>query len=59
MGVGTAPISRCFGSKNSKEKLNSEVARVDVPFGLAADPHGPLAHITDQQLHDIAFGDWQ
>lgn len=56
VGVDPALISRYFGSK---EKLYAEAVRVEIPAGLADDPHRPLVHVTDALLRDVVFGDWE
>ncbi|MFF2082439.1 TetR family transcriptional regulator [Nocardia sp. NPDC058176] len=55
VGVDPALVSRYFGSK---KQLYAEAMRVEIPTGVAADPHRPVVSIADALLHDVVYQDW-
>ncbi|MFD4457840.1 TetR family transcriptional regulator [Nocardia sp. NPDC058480] len=55
VGVDPALVSRYFGSK---KQLYAEAMHVEIPTGVAADPHRPVVSIADALLHDVVYQDW-
>ncbi|MFE3544467.1 TetR family transcriptional regulator [Nocardia sp. NPDC059177] len=55
VGVDPALIARYFGSKR---QLYAEAMHVEIPVGVAADPHRPVVSIADALLHDVVYQDW-
>ncbi|WP_067856446.1 TetR/AcrR family transcriptional regulator [Nocardia shimofusensis] len=54
VGVDPALVFRYFGSK---KQLYAEAIHMEIPTGLAADRHRPVAHLADQLLRDVVFAD--
>ncbi|MFC9471071.1 TetR family transcriptional regulator [Nocardia sp. NPDC056952] len=55
VGVDPALVSRYFGSKKG---LYAEAMHLEIPTGVAADPHRPVVSIADALLHDVVYQDW-
>lgn len=50
-----ALVSRYFGSE---KRLYAEAMHMEIPTGVAADPHRPVVSIADALLHDVVYQDW-
>lgn len=55
VGVDPALVARYFGSKR---QLYTEAMHVEIPAGVAADPHRPVVSIADALLDDVVYQDW-
>lgn len=51
-GMDPALVFRYFGSKR---RWYDEALRVEIPAGLAADPHRPVVSIADALLREVVF----